>query len=149
MLPGPLPKDPKLRQRRNKVSTAAKLSLEDHGIEAPALPDRVDPNTGEVAPWHPRTVEWWEDVWASPMAPEFLDADVHGLFLLAELEDAFHWSRNPREKMDLAKEIRLQRAMYGLTPMDRRRLQWEVDRGEEAEQRASALARRASRSLMA
>ena len=83
------------------------------------------------------------------MAPEFLEADVHGLFLLAELEDDFHKAERPRDRVELAKEIRLQRQAYGLTPIDRRRLQWEVDRGDEAEQRASALARRASRSLMA
>ncbi|HEV3309412.1 MAG TPA: hypothetical protein VG815_02690 [Chloroflexota bacterium] len=69
------------------------------------------------------------------MAPEFLHADVHGLFLLAELEDMFHWADKPSQKIELAKEIRLQRVAYGLTPIDRRRLQWEVERGDQAEVR--------------
>lgn len=132
-MPGPLPMDPKMRQRRNKTSTAATLSLAASGVDAPELPEREpDPETGLVPQWHPRTAAWWADVWSSPMASEFLDADVHGLYLLAELEDAFHWTRNTRDKMDLSKEIRLQRAMFGLTPMDRRRLQWEVERTESA-----------------
>jgi hypothetical protein len=69
------------------------------------------------------------------MAPEFLHADVHGLMLLAELEDMFHWAKSSKDKIELAKEIRLQRVAYGLTPIDRRRLQWEVERGDQAEVR--------------
>lgn len=62
------------------------------------------------------------------MAHEFLDADVHGLFMLADLIDQY-W-RDPSK--DLAGEIRLQRQSFGLTPLDRRRLQWEVERVEQA-----------------
>ena len=35
---------------------------------------------------------------------------------------------------ELAGEIRLQGQLFGLTPIDRRRLQWEVARAEEAEE---------------
>jgi hypothetical protein len=125
---GPLPKDPALRQRRNKSATAAKLTLAPSGVEVPELPERLDED-GAPIEWHERTLAWWDDVWTSPMAPEFLKADWHGLFMLAELEDAFH-DAGIRGKIELAKEIRLQRAMFGLTPMDRRRLQWEVERTE-------------------
>lgn len=135
-MPGPIPKPSHLRQRRNREATAATLTLDDHGIEAPELPGDRD--------WHPRTLAWWEDVWASPMAPEFLEADVHGLFLLAELEDDFHKADSPKVRIELAKEIRLQRQAYGLTPIDRRRLQWEVDRGDEAEARRRKRERRAA-----
>jgi len=65
------------------------------------------------------------------MAPEYDTSDVHGLVLLAVLVDDF-WRDGSRE---LAAEIRLQRQCYGLTPIDRRRLQWEIDRGEEAEEK--------------
>lgn len=74
------------------------------------------------------TAEWWRDVWASPMAPEFDESDRHGLFLLAVLVDAF-WVEPSKE---LAAEIRLQRQCFGLTPIDRRRLQWEIERTDEA-----------------
>lgn len=63
------------------------------------------------------------------MADEFLHADTDGLLMLAVLEDAF-W-KSPDKK--LAGEIRLQRQCYGLTPIDRRRLQWEIVRAEKAE----------------
>ena len=118
----PLPKDPALRQRRNKTSTRARLETEEQSlVEAPPrLPYGRD--------WHKLTKAWWRDVWASPMAGEYLSADVHGLYMLAELIDQF-W-KEPTQ--GLAAEIRLQRQCFGLTPIDRRRLQWEVARSEVA-----------------
>jgi hypothetical protein len=61
------------------------------------------------------------------MAPEFLQADIHGLYVLAELVNQF-WTK-PTTYM--AAEIRQQRQCFGLTPMDRRRLQWTVQKVEE------------------
>jgi hypothetical protein len=81
-------------------------------------------------PWHPDTLAFWREVWASPMAPEFIAADVPGLVLVARLIDKFNYG-----DVSLAAEIRLQRQCFGLTPLDRRRLQWEIERGEAAEKR--------------
>ena len=81
------------------------------------------------------TVAWWRDIWASPMAPEFLKADVHGLYLLAELVDRF-WLE---PSVALAAEIRHHRMAFGLTPIDRRRLQWEVERAETATRKRPAI----------
>lgn len=118
-----LPKPAAIRQRKNRSSTSAVLSAE-HSVRAPKLPaTRV---------WNPMTVSWWKSIWASPMAPEFLEADTHGLFALAMLEDDFWNSKNPRERVVLMVEIRHQRQCYGLTPIDRRRLQWQVEQGESA-----------------
>ncbi|MFD5916185.1 hypothetical protein ACFVYP_07005 [Kitasatospora sp. NPDC058201] len=120
-----LPKSPATRQRRNRASTARLLAELPEGFVAPELP--------EARPWHAMTLAWWEDVWASPMAGEFIGggADIHGLFLLAILVDDFWQSPTT----SLASEIRLQRQCFGLTPIDRRRLQWEIDRGEDASER--------------
>lgn len=81
--------------------------------------------------WHLMTRAWWRDVWHSPMAAEFLEADVHGLYRLAVLVDLFWFEPST----PLAAEIRQQQAAYGLTPIDRRRLQWEVERVEKAAQK--------------
>ncbi|MFI6299558.1 hypothetical protein ACIBEJ_48745 [Nonomuraea sp. NPDC050790] len=110
-----------MRQRRNKAATSAKLQA-DPKMKAPELPERD---------WHVMTLAWWADVWASPMAPEFDASDRHGLFVLAVLIDEF-WVRPSK---DLAGEIRLQRQSFGLSPIDRRRLQWEIERGDEANER--------------
>lgn len=126
-MPGPPPKDPKLRQRRNKVSTAAVLPAgEVVGRITPALPVR---GKGEV-PWHPETVDYWTRVWASEMAGEYLDADIPGLIMLMKLVDRFNYG-----EVELAGEIRLQRQCFGLTSLDRRRLQWEVGKVKDAERR--------------
>jgi hypothetical protein len=107
--------------RRNKSTTRASLSS-THDVETPDLPR-------QPGGWHPQTLSWWADVWSSPMAPEYDDSDQHGLFLLAVLVDAF-WVTPSKE---LASEIRLQRQCFGLSPIDRRRLQWEIERTDEAQ----------------
>jgi hypothetical protein len=118
-MPSPIPKSAATRQRRNKTSTHRQLEAV-HDVEAPKLPTGVK--------WHKQTRAWWKDVWASPMAPEFDESDIHGLYLLAVLVDGF-WHNPSKEQ---AAEIRLQRQCFGLTPIDRRRLQWEIDRGDSA-----------------
>jgi hypothetical protein len=65
------------------------------------------------------------------MAPQWLPTDVTGLGLLIVLYDNFY--NGPH--VDYLKEIRLQRQSFGLSPLDRSRLQWEVSRGEEAERK--------------
>lgn len=126
-MPGPAPKPAARRRRTNKVAGARTLSLV-HSAKAPPLPP-----LGNRRKWRPETEAWWRDIWASPMAPEFDPSDIHGLLLLAVLVDGF-W-RQPSK--DLAAEIRLQRQCFGLSPIDRRRLQWEIDRGDEAEERVA------------
>jgi len=118
-----LPKHPSTRARRNKVAGARTLSAV-HDVETPELPEFDD------VEWHPMTVSWWDDIWASPMAPEYDDSDIHGLYALAMLVNAFWYEPST----GLASEIRLQRQCFGLSPIDRRRLQWEIEQGEKAEQ---------------
>ena len=108
---GPTPKPAHLLQRKNRAATAATLLTT-------ALPRQRAPALPREYRWHPLTRRWWSDVWHSRMAAEFLQADIHGLYRLAILIDQFWEGESP----DLAAEIRLQQAAYGLTPIDRRRL---------------------------
>ena len=62
------------------------------------------------------------------MSEQFLEADIHALLRLAVLVDMF-WLAPDKA---LAAEIRLEQQAFGLTPIDRRRLQWRVE--EEAEE---------------
>ncbi len=70
---------------------------------------------------------WWKALWQSPMAAEFLDVDVHQLYILAELEDQWWWTKD----VNAAKELRMHRSAFGLTPVDRRRLQWEMGKPDD------------------
>lgn len=112
------------RQRMNRVASRAVLVTERE-------PRRVAPSLPDHREWHALTRRWWHDTWHSPMVTEYLQADVHGLFVLAELIDRF-WE-NPSTL--LAAEIRQHRQCYGLTPLDRRRLEWQVERVEAASRR--------------
>lgn len=130
-MPGPAPKPSATRQRRNRTTTAAQLPSEASAAdnEVPPLPPRAE----GAEPWHPMVVEWWESVWRSPMAAEFLDADMRGgLYLLADLHQLRWTALTGGALIEVAKEIRLQEVRFGLSPIDRRRLQWEVDKGEKA-----------------
>jgi len=122
---GPAPKPVSLRQRRNKKAGAATLKESDENKKIPTLqnPDRRK--------FHRLTRAWWRRVWTSPMAGEYLESDVDGLARLALLVDAYYNSPSK----DLMSEIRLQEARFGLSPVDRSRLQWEVERGEEAQRK--------------
>lgn len=128
-MPGPLPKPAHLRQRQNKKTTKATLETPDKPIESTNLPDL----SGHE--WHPLTVAWWDHVWASPMAAEYLQTDVDALGRVAMLVDSFYHKPNA----NVMKEIRLQEARFGLSPIDRSRLQWEVAKGEEAERKRKPL----------
>lgn len=126
----PLPKDPAIRQRTNKATTRATLSVDGERRKAPALPRRTLAD-GSVHEWHKLTRLWWRDVWRSPMAGEYLEADVHGLYRLAALIDLF-W-RGPDAKLE--QQIARDQQCFGLTPLDRRRLEWIVEKAEEAASR--------------
>jgi hypothetical protein len=123
---GPAPKDPALRQRMNKSSTRATLVDDGKRRRVPSLPKRAE---GLV--WHPMTRKWWRAVFQSPMADEYLAADVEGLYRLVALVDKF-WC-NPTVQSFEA--IARYEQKYGLSPLDRRRLEWIVQRAEEDKRR--------------
>lgn len=134
---GPAPKDPGTRQRGNSTSTKAKLSVvRPEDIEIPPMPNAdeyiADP-FGQKAQWNPAVVRWWNDIWSSPMSAEFSDSDIHGLYLGCMY---FHEQLNPLAKptarASFATKFEQVVRNYGLNPMARRSLQWEIDRGDEA-----------------
>lgn len=119
-MPGPPPKNPATRRRRNLASTHA--TLPPPGSRANARVPPLPKKGSAAKSWHTLTCAWWVDVWRSPMAAKFLAADRHGLYMLAALVDRFWASPTPQ----LAGEVRLQGQRYGLSPIDRWRLQWEL-----------------------
>jgi hypothetical protein len=120
-VPGPPPK--KNAARRNKKSTKSTISGR-RTVSAPKLPTRK---------WHAQTRAWWKEIWASPMAGEWLPSDRHGLLRLAVLVNDYWEAEKPSARKELAGEIRLQQQAYGLSPLDRGRLQWEIEKGDVAQ----------------
>lgn len=125
---GPAPKAASQRRRRNLPVGARVLKAEIVPSQPPVLPD-----AGRDL--HPLTLAFWRDIWSSPMASEWDQSDIHGLLLLADLTNEY-WNLEPGTKgtvrAQLAAEIRLQRQSFGLSPIDRRRLAWEIERAEQA-----------------
>jgi len=87
------------------------------------------------------TEQWWADIWASPMAPEYVTSDRNGMFRVAMLVNDFWTADSSKTRAEV--QIRLEKADadFGTNPMARRRLQWEVERTEDAQ--ATGKSRRA------
>lgn len=127
MARGPAPKPSHLRQRTNRKPGAGILELPESAsdVDVPPIPN---PDGRE---WHNLTEESWKRAWSSPMASQWLPTDADALGRLAILWDDYY--KNPRTL--IMAEIRLQESRFGLSPLDRSRLQWEVSRADEAERR--------------
>lgn len=118
-----------LRQRRNKTSTRATLRAVENP-DIPELPDHLD--------WHPAVRDWWVDCWSSPMAPEWAQSDRHNLYMAARLmQQVWDPTTSAASRVVSATEARHILKECGLTPMSRRSLQWEIERGEAAEERTT------------
>ncbi len=146
---GPAPKPAGARQRSNKKPSAAVLvgNPKAKVPELPTLPEPVDePGAPPVLrEWHPQTKVEWQAIHRSPMASQFIDTDEAGVVKLIVLIDDFWKASSPTARKELSVEIRLQRLEFGLTPVARSRMQWEIGRGEEAEAKKKRRASRSSR----
>src|SRR4030042_1063961 len=126
-MPGPLPKNPSIRQRRNRSTSRAMLPAEvGHRKYRPRLPALPKDEK-----WHPMAIKFWAEVWSSPMSHMFVEADLPALFRLLLLVHRF-WNTG---SLNVAKEIRMLEREFGLTPLSRRRLEWTVAQAEEATDR--------------
>ena len=126
---GPAPKPSNLRQRKNKKSGAATIPVMPpiDGAKPPKPPEIPNP---DARVWHVLTEKSWARAWVSPMAALWIETDVDAIGRLAILWDDFY-----KGDTKLMAEIRLQEQRFGLSPLDRSRLQWEFARGEESEKR--------------
>lgn len=118
-------KDPSVRARRNKAATASALTPSSAPV--PAMPD------GPA--WHVETVKWWTAVWSSPMRSEWDESDAHNVVLCALIYNDIWTAETAKERKDAAAEFRLQRQSLGLSPYDRRRLEWTIETAEDAKDR--------------
>lgn len=133
----PVPKPPGQRQRRNLRSTARVIETSGETVR-PTLPDE----------YHDMTKDWWKVIWHSPISDEWVDADVPGLVALAQLVEDF-WRADPRDRTKAHAEVRMASREYGLSPMSRRSLQWEVRRIEGAPKpKPTAVRRRGGKAVL-
>jgi hypothetical protein len=67
------------------------------------------------------------------MATQWVETDFDGLSRLAILWDEY----NKKPTVPVLAEIRLQEQRFGLSPLDRSRLQWEIRRADAAERKGT------------
>jgi hypothetical protein len=71
------------------------------------------------------------------MAAEYHSSDRHQMFVLMNLYQDFYCAGSSTGRREAATEIRLQRQAFGLTPYDRRRLEWSIETAEDAKARGA------------
>jgi hypothetical protein len=126
--------DDQLSLRGRKADLVSQLLDDDSPI--PSLPPAPMTASGEPG-WHHLTIKWWHDVWSSPMSAEWDGSDLHNLYILAALENDFWTAINAAGRKDAEAAIRMHRKDLGLTPYDRRRLEWTIESADEAKDRGA------------
>ncbi|AYD82089.1 minor tail protein [Gordonia phage Turuncu] len=157
-MPGPTAKPVGTTARRNKTSTKAVLStVVDHDI--PTLPPAeewlqtieeitasavmADAPPPEHRDWPEPVKRWWNDIWSSPMSNEFVHSDIHGLYLACfYMAQVLNPALKMSDRISASKAYETQVRNFGLNPMSRRTLQWEIERTEEALAKGEARRRR-------
>ena len=111
---------PRGTQRKKGSAQGAELPAEGRRGPVPELP-RADEFLAS-------TRDWWEGTWRSPMATVYQEADVPTLVRLARFIDL-----EARGQADgiVRTEIRQLEDRFGLSPLARRRLQWEIAQATE------------------
>ena len=122
------PASERLPRRGSKADLVAALVADDD--DTPKLPERD-------AGWTRMTRDWWDDVWASPMSTEWHESDLHNVYVCAMLYDDMWTGDTAAARQKAAAEFRQQRAPLGLTPYDRRRLEWSIETAEDAKDRGT------------
>lgn len=124
-MPGPAPKDPKKRARRN-VDPIPTTVLRFEQADAPELPGGYD--------WPAPTRQWWATWLASPQAEHFGSTDWDFLLDTALVHAEF-WAGNT----GVGAELRLRVAKFGATPEDRARLRMQFAEADAADAKRPAV----------
>ena len=112
---GPAPKPAATRVRRNRPTGARTFEVAGDS-SVPELPERYDC----------RTQAWWEAVKASPMVEEYTESDWQGLLSVAALLELWWVTADPKALTEWRAGCR----EFGLTPIARRSLAWEIRRAD-------------------
>jgi len=133
----PQPKKPaSTRARANRAAGAAKLDLTKK-YPVPAMPSGVK--------WHAQVRMWWKGVWSAPMSNEWHASDRANVVVTAMLLNDFWTATTATARKEAAAEFRQHRAALGLTPYDRRRLEWEFRSPNDPAAEAAAAAAAAAK----
>ena len=118
----PMPRN--ARARTNRSSSAATLSPV-HDVKTPELlPKEIE--------WHNMARRWWRELWKSPTATEYRETDLQSLYQVALLVQDFWTASDAKSRNDARLRIERAEADFGLTPLARRRLEWQIEAAEDS-----------------
>lgn len=120
-MPGPPPKDPAQRRRRNRPAEVTTLPAEGRQGRAPAWP-LSKMVAGELAAWR--------DAWATPQAVAW--EQLGWTRVVARYVRVLVAAELPGANAQVLSECRQMEDRLGLSPMAMRRLQWKVAGEDEA-----------------
>ncbi|MGP5342948.1 phage terminase small subunit [Corynebacterium casei] len=125
-------------QRTDRRKPTKKLTAPSDAVKVPSLPQADEwTSTGT---WSKPVVAWWQDIHRSPMAGEFTESDLHGLYVAANyLNEALNPRNAAAERLKLGQAWERAIKAYGLTPNARENLKWSISQAEQAEQRTKDL----------
>ena len=72
------------------------------------------------------------------MAGQYTDPDIEGIAMLCLVVEDFWRAETTTARREAAAEIRQQSQRFGLSPIDRRRLQWTLPKAAPAPERPAA-----------
>lgn len=125
-------------QRTDRRKPTKKLTAPTKDVEVPELPDADEwTSTGT---WSRPVAAWWQDIHRSPMAAEFAESDLHGLYVAANyLNEALNPRNVAAERLKLGQAWERAIKAFGLTPNARENLKWSISQAEQAEHRTRDL----------
>lgn len=124
-MPGPPPKHPDQRRRRNAAPTLTQLPADGRKGTAPEWP-LTKPSAAEQ--------RFWTDVWATPQAAAW--ERLGWVRTVARYVRVAVQAEKPKAPAAVCGEARQMEDRLGLTPMSLLRLRWEIKADEVAEARA-------------
>ena len=131
---GPAPKPAEQRRRRHKSAAEHELPADGYAGDFPRLSRSYRDGDGSVV-FLAETRHWYETWARSPMACAFAATDWTRLAMVARLVDAFFRTAKPT----LLAEVRLHEALWGGSPLDRRRVGLKIASGPVADAQLVAL----------
>lgn len=113
-----------IKKPTSEPALVAVLEADDATELAASIPDLPERPMG----WHAQTCIWWTAVWSSPMSNEWhADTDVHNVLAAAMHLDDMWQAETPAERQKADTQFLKRIASLGLTPYDRRRLEWTIE----------------------
>lgn len=124
--PGPAPKDPEQRRRRN-ADPMADVAVEIEDADRPDRPEMPLHPGHPLEVWHDETVAFWDVVSASPQTKVWTTTDWRYLHETMIVHDRWMKAESETGWVNLERAVRSRQAVLGMTDSDRRKSRLKIN----------------------